>query len=204
MGTNPYAPNGLSVSGARSQAGGAGTYQNNLCMIKSGYASAIGRGDLVNKGTGASAGYAVISLLADTTVFGVFTTVYPYYDKTAMMTMHGLNGSYAANANPSADIQASLVEDPFVTFMAQVSGGPWAASWSGRNINFLAGTNGVPDITGQSTLALDGASIADTPTLPFRIVGVLGVTGGPMDPANTNPWIEVRLNTSSLLNPTGR
>ncbi len=30
-------------------------------------------------------------------------------------------------------------------------------SWNGQNINFLVGTNGAPNITGQSTLALDAA-----------------------------------------------
>lgn len=203
-GTNLFQPNGLSVSGARSRAGGAATYQNNLCTIKAGYASSIGRGDLVNKGTGNLAGYAVLSLLADTGVWGVFTTVYPYYDNTAQQTMHGLIGSYPSSANPAADIQACLVDDPFVTFMAQVSGGPWAQNWAGQNINFLTGTNGVPNATGQSTLALDANTIATTNTLPFQIVGVLGTVGGPQDPTAINPWIEVRLNTAALLNSTGR
>jgi hypothetical protein len=203
-GTNLFQPNGLTVSGARSRAGGAGTYQNNLCTIKAGYGSNIGRGDLVGRGTLTNAGYAVLSLLADTSAWGVFTTVYPYYDLTAQQTMHGLIGSYTTAANPSTDIQASLVDDPFVTFIAQVSGGPWSQTWTGNNINFLAGTNGAPNTTGQSTLALDASTIANTNTLPFQILGVVGTVGGPQDPTFTNPWIEVRLNTSSLLNPTGR
>ena len=118
--------------------------------------------------------------------------------------MHGLIGAYQNTANPSADIQASLVDDPFVTFIAQVSGGPWVQNWAGQNINFLAGTNGVPNVTGQSTLALDAATIATTNTLPFQILGVVGTAGGPQDPTFTNPWIEVRLNTAALLNSTGR
>jgi hypothetical protein len=202
MATNPFVPNGLSV--ARSRAGGAATYQNNQCLIKAGYASNIGRGDLIGKGTGASAGYAVISGVADTGAWGVFGAVYPYYDNTAQQAMHGLIGAYTNTANPSTDIDAWLIDDPFVTYVAQVSGSPWSVTWAGRNINFLAGSNGVPNITGQSTLALDAATIADTNTLPFQIVGKFGVAGGPQDPANTNPWIEVRLNTAALLNPTGR
>lgn len=204
MGTNPFVPNGLTLSGARTRMGGAATYQNNSCVIKAGYGSAISRGDLVNAGTGALAGYAVLSLLADTQSWGVFTTVYPYFDSTAQQTMHGLIGSYPANANPSTDIQASLVDDPGVTFVAQVSGGPWQQLWNNQNINFLAGTNGVPNITGQSTLALDASTIGTTNTLPFRIVGPIGTVGGPQDPTNSNPWIEVRLNTSIQLSQTGR
>ena len=202
MATNPFVPNGLSV--ARQRAGGTGDYQNNSCVIKSGYGSNIGRGDLVNKGAGGNAGYAVLSLLADTGVWGVFGAVYPYYDNTAQQTMHGLIGSYTSTANPSTDIDAWLIDDPFLTFVAQVSGGPWAQNWAGQNINFLTGTNGVPNITGQSTLALDANTIATTNTLPFQIIGKVGVTGSNQDPANVNPWIEVRLNTAAMLNPTGR
>ena len=202
MGTNQFAPNGLSV--ADSRAGGAATYQNNLCTIKSGYGSSIGRGDLVNQGTGANAGYAVLQALADIQVFGVFGAVYPYYDTVQQGTAHGLIGSYNSGASPSADISAWLIDDPLVEFIAQVSGGPWQQSWRGQNINFLTGTNGAPNATGQSTLALDASTIATTNTLPLQILRVVGVTGGPQDPANTNPWIAVRLNTAALLQSTGR
>ena len=203
-GTNPYVPNGLTLSGARSRTGGAATFQNNSCTIKSGYASAIGRGDLINAGTGGNAGYAVLSLLADTQVWGVFGAVYPYYDATAQQTMHGLIGSYPTNANPLTDITAWLTDDPGVTFIAQCNGGTFAQSWINQNINFLAGTNGVPNATGQSTLALDPTTIATTNTLPLRIVGVVGTVGGPQDPTALNPWLEVRLNTSIQLSQTGR
>jgi hypothetical protein len=202
MATNPYAPNGLSV--ARSRAGGAATYQNNNGLIKVGYTSSIGRGDLINKGTGAYSGYGVISLLADIGSWGVFGGVYPYYDSILQATSHGLIGSYQAGASPTADIPFWLIDDPFVTFTAQVLGGPWLPSWSGQNINFLAGTNGAPNSVGQSTLALDGGSVATTSSLPFQIIGTFGTSGGPQDPANVNPWLEVRLNTAAILNPVGR
>jgi hypothetical protein len=202
MGTNAFVPNGLSV--VRSRAGGAATYQNNLATIKVGYGSNIGRGDLVNQGTGANSGYTVLQGLADTQTFGVFGAVYPYFDTVQQGTAHGLIGSYQSGASPSADISAWIIDDPFVTFIAQVSGGPWLQSWRGQNINFLTGTNGVPNATGQSTLALDASTIGTTNTLPFQIIGVLGVQGGPQDPTFTNPWIEVRFNTAALLQTTGR
>ena len=201
MGTNLFAPNGLSI--ARSRVGGAATYQNNVRTIKQGYGSSIGRGDLVKMGTGGSAGYIVLSTLTDTNSVGAFISVLPYYDLTQQGTAYGLVGAYQATSNPSADVQCEVVEDPFVTFMAQVSGGPFAQSWVGQNINFLTGTNGAPNIAGVSTLALDASTIATTATLPFQIVGVLGTIGGPQDPTNINPWIEVRLNTSQILSSTG-
>lgn len=201
MATNLLAPNGLSF--AQNSLSGANTYQANLFYIKSGYATAIGKGDLVKTGTGGSQGYVIPSLLADTAALGVFVSTLPYYDATAQGIMHGLNGAWPTNANPVADVQCLVVNDPFAEFIAQVSGGPWAANWRGQNINFLTGTNGAPNATGMSTLALDSTTIATTATLPFRIIGLAGVTGGPNDPANINPWIRVRLNTSEALAATG-
>jgi hypothetical protein len=201
MATNLLAPIGLSFS--RSFISGANTFQANPFLIKSGYASSIGKGDLVKTLTGGSQGYIGLATTSETAILGVFIGVLPYYDQTAMQTMHGLNGSYPSTANPSADIPALVVSDPFATFIAQVSGGPYLPSWRGQNINFLTGTNGAPNSAGSSTLALDGSTVATTATLPFRIVGTVGVTGGPQDPANTNPWIEVRLNIAEALSATG-
>ena len=215
MATNQYAPNGLTVGGARNRISAAANYAHQFGMIKAGYGTAIGRGDLVNFGTGGNQGFVVISGHADTNGFGVFQSVYPYYDQTAQQTMHGLNGSYPTNANPSttgpsspystvAGIICGVIADPFATFIAQTNSvGGWQQVWAGQNINFVAGTNGVPNITGQSTLALDYASIALDDTLPLRIVGPAGVPGGPDDPNNSNCWLEVALNTAWLLNKSG-
>lgn len=197
MGTNLLQPYGLQFN--RNQISGANTYQANLMTIKKGYATNLGKGDLVKTGTGGNQGYAVLGQIDDVALMGVFQSVLPYYDATLQGISHGLNGSYQATANPNADVQALVVQDPFATFIAQVSGGPFAQSWVGQNINFLAGTNGVPNIAGISTLVLDAASIGVTNTLPLKIIGTVGVLGGPQDPTNTNPWIEVRLNTAEML-----
>jgi hypothetical protein len=45
-------------------------------------------------------------------------------------------------------------------------------------------------------LVLDAASINVTAALPLRIMGLAGVPGGPQDPANTNPWVLVRINAT--------
>lgn len=205
MATNTLAPNGLTVGGARQALGAAANYAHTVAYIRDGYtSSAIGRGDLVNLGTGSDRGFVVISAHDATKGYGVFVSVYGYYDTTLQQWVHGLNGSYQTGASPSGNIQCFVVTDPFVTFKAQIQGSTgWTASWFGQNINWVTGTNGAPNASGQSTLALDPDSIGDDPTLPFRIVGPLGVSGGPEDPANVNPWIEVRLNTSWLLSSTG-
>jgi hypothetical protein len=201
MATNLLAPSGLSFS--RNVISGANTYQGNQFTIKAGYATAIGKGDIVKIGTGGSQGYVVLGAFDDANILGVFSDVLPYYDSSAQQYMHGLNGSWPTTANPAADVGCLVYSDPFSEFIVQVSGGPFVQSWIGNNINFLTGTNGAPNAAGNSTLVLDGSSVATTATFPFRITGLAGVTGGPNDPANTNPWITVRFNTSSVLNATG-
>ena len=202
MATNLLAPNGLSV--ARSVFGGAATFQANQYAIKNGYGTAIGKGDLVKLLGTPSQGFIGIATTSETAVLGVFAGVLPYYDTNLQGISHGLNGSYPTAASPPAgvNIGALVYVDPGITFIGQTQG-TFAQSWVGQNINFLTGTNGAPNISGTSTLQLDSASIATTATLPFQIVGPAGVTGGPQDPANTNAWIEVRLNISSLLSSTG-
>jgi hypothetical protein len=202
MPTNVLTPNGLLYSRTLV---GAPTSQLTVRQIKAGYASAIGVGDLVKTLAAPNQGYLGISAFNDTAGVGVFVTVYPYFDKTFQGTQHGLNGSYQTTSNPSADIPAAVIMDPFTVFRAQVSGGPWAQTWLGNNINWLTGTNGVPNAAGISTLALDGTTVGTSNTLPFRIVGLAGTPGGPQDPANTNPYIEVTLNPAwiEMLQGTG-
>lgn len=201
MPTNTLAPSGLSFS--RNFISGANTYQANLFTIKKAYASTIGMGDVVATGTVANQGYVTLANDAATRVLGVFAGVLAYYDSTLQGISHGLNGSYQSTSNPAADIQCLVISDPFATFIAQVNGGTFAQSWVGQNIGWTAATNGTPNSSGRSILSLSFASLNTTNTLPFRIVGSAGVTGGPQDPANTNPWVEVRLNTSEVLSATG-
>lgn len=195
MASNTLAPTGLVWS---RNLFGAPTVQANAFKIKAAYASAIGLGDVVATLTNPNQGYVGILGANPTAGLGVFAGVLPYYDKTFQQTAHGLNGSYLAAANPPGDIDCLVYSNVNDVFRVQVSGGPWAQSWRGRNINITASTNGVPNNAGISVLSVDATTIADTTTLPFRIVGLTGVSGGPQDPANTNPWIEVVFNPGFL------
>lgn len=204
MASNTLAANGLLW--ARNKIGAAPTSQSNIYYIRKGYvASNIGVGDLVKTGSGANQGYVVPSVLNDTSGLGVFIGVLPYYDLTYQQTMHGLNGSFQLSANPAADIPCAVISDPFATFRAQVSGGTYAQTWRGQNINWLTGTNAAPNAAGISTLTLDYATLGTSNTLPFRIEGVAGVPGGPRDPGSVNPWIEVSFNPNwiEMLQGTG-
>lgn len=196
MGTNLLQPSGLSY--CRNRLNGANTYQMNQRAIKAGYGSSIGRGDLVKFGSGTYQGYIVLATLTDTNSVGSFHAVLPYYDSTQQAMSHGLNGSYQSTSNPSADVQSLVGEDPFGTFIIQCSGGTFAQTWVNQTINFLAGSNGAPNSAGISTMALDFTTLG-APNAPFSIIGAFGVVGGPQDPTNVNPWLEVRLNTSQML-----
>lgn len=198
MAVNLLQPFGLAWS--RNKLAAAPTYQTQVFSIKKGYGSAIGFGDLVQVGTSGNQGYVTICGNNPTTILGVFAGVLPYFDLTFQQTVHGgLMGSYQTSANPSADIPCAIITDPFAVYRVQVTGGPFAVTWPGNNVNFLANSNGVPGTNGLSTLSVDGTTVNTTNTLPFRIEGVVGVSGGPQDPANTNPIIEVSLNPSLVL-----
>lgn len=184
---------------SRHRRGVSPSFQGNKYKIKKGYATAIGVGDVVSTGTGGNAGYVILSPdnpgAAPQGYLGVFVSVLPYFDLSAQQTMNGLNGSFPTTANPSADIECLVIDDPDAVFRVQATG-TWAQSWRGFNMNWTAGTNGAPNASGISTLSLNGSSSANTATLSFRVQELVGVSGGPQDPANANPWIEVCFNFS--------
>jgi hypothetical protein len=193
MATNVLAPTGLVFS--RMKIGAAPSAQVQAYKIRKGYnSSAIGMNDLVKTGSGANQGYIVPSVFNDTSGIGVFAGVAPYFDATFQSVQHGLIGSWPTTANPTADVDCWVIADPFAVFRIQASGGPWSTSYRGLNCNWLTGTNAAPNPVGISTLTLDLTTTGTSNTLPFRIEGVVGVSGGPQDPANTNPVLEVSLN----------
>jgi hypothetical protein len=204
MATNVLQPNG--AVWARNWQGSAPTVQTQIMWIKKGYATAIGFGDLVTIGTGGNQGYITLAAFNTPPYAGIFMGVAPYYDSTLQQTWHGgLMGSWPTTANPSADVPCYVCNDPAAAFRMQVSGGPFAQSWVGNNINILTGTLGVVAATGLSTMVLDGASPATTSTFPFTVLGSAGVAGaflgGPagQDLVTVNPFIEVRFNFAQTM-----
>jgi hypothetical protein len=193
MATNTLAPLGLVFS--RNRRNASPTYQGNKYKIKAGYASKIGIGDVVQTGTGGNAGYVILTPDGATPVIlGVFGGVLGYFDTVAQQNMNGLNGSWpGAAASASGDIDCLVFDDPDDVFRVQITGS-WIQGWRGLNANWVAGTNGAPSASGISTLTLDGTTPAVTAGLPLRIQEVVGFSGGPQDPGNVNPWIEVTFN----------
>jgi hypothetical protein len=200
--TNTLAPMGLVPS--RHILGISPSFQANKYKIKAGYATKIGIGDVVVTGTGGNQGYVTLAPDAAQGCLGVFAGVLPYFDNTLQGNSFGTNGAWpGSNANAASDVDCLVYDDPFLVFRVQVNGGPWAITWRGDNATWTTTTNGAPNNAGISTLSLLASSIATTNTLPLRIQELVGVTGGPADPANTNPWVEVRLNLSEHLASTG-
>lgn len=197
MATNTLAPTGLVFS--RNIITNAPTFQSNQYTIKSGYTTKIGLGDIVATGTSGNKGYVTLAADGASAILGVFAGVQPYYDTNLQTTV--FVQWWTGTASPSGDVNCWVIDDPNAVFRAQVSGGPFVQAWRGENIDWVHGNgvngNGSPNISGISTLALDGTTAATTSSLPFRIIGVDGISGGPQDPANTNPVIEVTMNFGS-------
>lgn len=212
MPANTLAPSGLVYS--RQRAGGSATMQSNAYQIQRLYGSSIGLGDLVKTLTGAAQGYIGLATNVDTAILGVFAGITGsgaipgalgggYYDANTQTYQYGLNGAYVNTAAPvvGTNIGCVVIDDPDAVFRIQLSGVVWANSYRGLNVNFVS--NGAQNASGISTLYADGSTIAATNTLPLRILGLAGQPGGPQDPGNTNPWIEVCLNTPEASNSTG-
>lgn len=188
MATNTFAPTGLVYS--RHFLGVAPAAIAWPYAIKKGYATAIGKGDIVQTGTSTNQGYITLATTGTQTNLGVFQSCDKYFDSTAQQIMHGLGGSWPTNANPAADVVGFVYSDPFFVYRIQYQGGPFAQSWVGQNVTY--NSNGAPDATGMSTAYASG--IATTNTFALKVLGVVGVNGGPADPTATNPWLEVMFN----------
>jgi|SRR5579885_623317 len=206
---------------SRNRRASSPTFQANRYKIKAGMAQKIGIGDAVMTDT-VNLGYIIpVTAVSPAKFLGVFAGVLPYFDQNFQsIQFGGPFGNYIPSANPQNDIDCYVIDDPDALFRVQVSGGPWLQSWRGKNIDFLASSLANPGINGVSTAVVDGTTVANTNTLPWRIneivsvfpsgavaSGNLGISegGGAQDPQIINPWIEVSINpgVSELLNATG-
>lgn len=203
MPTNTLAPTGLKP--VRNLLTNSPTFQASFRNILGTYATTIGFGDVVAIGpSGTTEGYVILAPDGAASVLGVFGGCLPFYSSTISRTVNQ-NGWVSTTGAPTS-VQCLVYDDPFLVFQAQMDGGPFTQSMVGQNIDWTAATNGAPGSGPAyiSTLSLDADSIGPENTKPFKILGVAPtITGGPQDPANTNPIIEVRLNTAQLLSSSG-
>lgn len=119
--------------------------------------------------------------------------------------------SLASTAVPIMKVQT----DPNMVFMAQANGIALTQAIVGQNIDIFTGSSGTPvSGSGQSQCALDAGNVHTTNTLPFRIVGIIGITPGfgtqglsvPSGyvPTNGNQLLAVTMNTQDMTTRTGQ
>jgi hypothetical protein len=211
--SKPYGLQPINLIGGQVYAG-----STRLFRIASGYATSIYYGDVVKinsdgtvvKDTGTSTATPVGIFLGCT--------------YTNPSTKQKLNYQYYAGGTAADDIQAYVVDDPDVLFkMAAVSSGTTVAFYSSEQIGLNAALiqNNGSNTTGDSQVAINGASFATTASLPIRVVDIVPDTS---NSANgycefickfNAPYAVSTLNTSTnvvtttitgghaYLNPTG-
>lgn len=200
MATNTLSPTGLMA--VRNFLSGSNTYQATQRLLLGSYATQINYGDVVSIGpSGVTQGYVILAPDNEASTLGVFAGLLPYYNSSIGQTIN--KNGWVADASAPTTVGCLVYDDPFVVFQAQLNGA-YTQNMAGKNINWTTGTNG--STTGPvgpsyiSNLSLDAASVDVSNTLPFKIIGLAAtLPGGPQDPSNTNPIIEVRLNTSQML-----
>lgn len=163
--SKPYGLQPVNLIGGQVYAG-----STRLFRIASGYATSIYYGDVVKlasdgtiqKDTGTSTATPVGIFLGCT--------------YTNPSTNQKLNYQYYAGGTAAPDIQAYVVDDPDVLFkMAAVSSGTTVAFYSSEQIGLNAALiqNNGSNTTGDSQVAINGASFNTTASLPIRIVDIV-------------------------------
>ncbi len=200
MATNTLSPNGLSP--VRNFISGSNTYQATQRLILGSYATQINFGDVVSIGpSGVTQGYVILAADSASSTLGVFGGLLPYYNSSIGQTIN--KNGWVSDSGAPTTVGCLIYDDPFIVFQAQLNGA-YTQNMAGKNINWTAATNGATSgpvgPSYISVLSLDAASVDVSNTLPFKIIGLAAtLPGGPQDPSNTNPIIEVRLNTSQML-----
>jgi hypothetical protein len=175
------------------------------------YASQIGMFDPVFLNT---SGNIALYVNGGSTIDGI-ANGFEYFDPNNI-----LSGSFHAAWNapvlPAATVVAcKVITDPNMVFIAQAQGPALTASAIGKNIDVLAGSTGAPTPgSGISVAGLDATNVVVTNTLPFRIVGILGLTPGwgsqgvatvnQYNPTTVNQFLAVTMNTQDMTTRTGQ
>lgn len=151
----------------------------------------------------------------NTTVLGIFRGC-RYLDPNSGKTEY-----YAAWKTPtlvSTSVVYAMVDaDPFTSLACQVNGTALDQTAIGKNIDISSGTAGsTASNSPYSVCSLSGASAATTNTLPFRILGIIGLQGTLAQanatpaiypgytPTNDNQWLEVFPVRHDFLQLTGQ
>lgn len=204
---NVFAPSGFMAG--RAYDARATNWGAPVCYILSTYATKIGFGDPVFL---ASDGTIRLYVAAGTTVHGIFRGC-KYYDPVQQKVTFSQQWP-GVSLGAGGTVEAYVDNDPMLTFRVQTSGAAAVTQAQiGLNADIVGSSSGAPTAAGISTCALNQATIANTATFPFRIVGIVGypsvLQSGPAinaqyDPTQSNNWVEVVMNTSDITTRTGQ
>ncbi len=159
-----------------------------------------------------ASGYIDIMASGGSTVHGIFRGC-RYVDPNTLKTEF-----YPAWKTPTLGsniiVYALVDTDPFMVFQCQQVGTALTIANIGQNIDITTSSSGSTSSSiGLSVCSLAGSTAATTNTLPFRIIGIVGLNGGAgaytpainaaYNPSYDNNWLEVTMNTSDQLQTTG-
>lgn len=193
---NSDAPRGFQVVGLN----GVGSYSGALMRVAfaAGDSTAAFKGSMV-KWTGATDtdGYTPVVTLAspaDTKLAGAIVGFEAQY-----------GGDWATYYRLASVRQYALIPtDKFAVYQCQEDsvGGNMALTTSiGKNVDFTAESGNTS--TGYSTMELDSSTVADTNSLPIRIISPVNRVDNSTATANSNAVWNVMLNLDSYTNTTG-
>jgi hypothetical protein len=207
MAANTYAPSGFHE--ARLWTGSSPNYATNLRQLAWNYSSSIAFGDPVYLN---SSGQVVLYAVGGTTIDGI-ACGFQYFDPNNILSGNFHPAWLAPTLTSSVAVACKVITDPNMVFFAQANGALLTEASVGLNIDIYTGSSGTPVTgSGMSQCALDAGNVHATATLPFRIVGIIGITPGFETPAinssytsaNTNQWLAVTMNTQDMTTRTGQ
>lgn len=181
--------------------GGRGTsFANTQRLIAAGNTDVIYTGDPVYS---LASGYIAKATPGVTPIHGIFVGC-EYYSPGQNQKVY--RPAYlGAASGASGDITAQVISDETAEYLVRVGGSTSVGVVQadvGNNIQFAYGTGNAS--TGISGAFVDVATVATTPTLPFRIVGLTnGVPGSDGADVAAYNIVRVRVNNQDFNQLTG-
>ena len=209
MAANTYAPFGFRP--ARLFNAAAPNYAVNGRNMAYNYGSQIAMFDPVFLNT---SGQAALYVKTGTTIDGI-AVGFEWFDPNNLLSGNFHPAWNAPTLTAGTAVIAKVINDPLMVFLVQGNGAAQTVGVIGKNCDLYSGSSGTPvSGSGMSQAAIDVTTINTTNTLPFRIVGILGVTAGygssglnvvsQYVATNDNQIFAVTLNTQDMTTRTGQ
>jgi hypothetical protein len=173
---NTYAPFGFRP--IRLWNAAAPNYAINARNLAYNYGSSIALFDPVFLNT---SGNTALYVNGGTTIDGI-ANGFEYFDPNNILSGAFHPAWNAPTLSSGVTVTAKVITDPNMVFFVQGNqngAGIPSQTSIGKNCDVYTGSTGTPvSGSGMSQAAIDVNSIATTATLPFRIVGIMGITPG--------------------------